>query len=394
MDGENILERCPDSGSGWKVDWESLERDFPWLGALDCCPQDPEFHGEGSVLNHTRAVIQYLVEMPLWRRLSLEKRKLAFAAALMHDIGKPATTRYDGNRIHSYGHSLKGAQMARVILWDMDVPFQCREAVCSIIRNHTKPFWLLENDERMKRTALQIMLDTDIEMLSAVVMADNHGRQCEGRDATAENLELAFEYMKELTCACAPESIYPMSSSRGPITSCSHIFSNEESRFRFFRNPELREPYNAFPSHRCTVFLLSGLPGAGKDHWIEHSAAEGLPVISLDKIRAETGARPSGDQRAVISAAKEKARELLRTKQGFIWNATNLSRQIRDQLTDLCADYEARIEIVYLDCSRRRLYEQNRNRSQSVPENVIEKLLSRWEIPDFTEAHSVSYICR
>lgn len=392
---KSIMDYCPDERADWKLDWESLESGFPWLGALGLCQQDPEFHGEGSVLNHTRSVLECLVAMPLWRELCLEKRKITFAAALMHDIGKPATTKAEGDRIHSYGHSMKGAQMARTILWEMNIPFQWREAVCSLIRNHTKPFWLMENEERMTRTALQIMLDTDIELLALVVKSDNLGRQSANQAETADNLELAYEYMKELSCTCTDidRSLYPMSTSLGPITSCTHIFSNDESRFSFFRNQELREPYNVFSSHRCTVTLLSGLPGAGKDHWVEKNAPKGLPVISLDAIRAEIGAKPTGDQGSVIKRAKEKAREYLRRKQDFVWNATNLSRQIRGNIIDLCTDYQARVEIVYLECSRGQLHEQNRNRSHPVPEKAIEKLLSRWEIPDFTEAHSVRYFC-
>ncbi len=117
-----------------------------------------------------------------------------------------------------------------------------------------------------------------------------------------------------------------------------------------------------------------------------------MPVISLDAIRREIGAKPSGDQGVVIARAQSQAREYLRSKKNFVWNATNLSRQIRSQLIDLFTSYEARVEIVYLECTREKLFEQNRNRSHPVPEKAIERLLSRWEIPDFTEAHSVRYV--
>jgi len=382
----------PDEESGWTPDLEGIEHRYPWLRDLALCPQDLEFHGEGSVLEHTRAVTASLVAMPRWRSLPREQREIAFAAALMHDIGKPATTREEGGRLHSYGHSRAGALMARTLLWEMNIPFQVREAVCALIRCHTKPFWLLENDGRTKRTALQILLDTRIDLLDLVARADNLGRQCASQAATAEMLELAYEYLKESACSCSPSSLYPLSTAEGFITSCTHHFANDESRFRFFRNPALQEPYHAYPSHRCTVLMLSGLPGSGKDHWIQHQSPPGMPVISLDAIRRNIGAKPSGDQGIVIARAKEEAREYLRSKKDFVWNATNLSRQIRSQLIDLFTSYEARVEIVYLECTRERLFEQNRNRSHPVPEKAIERLLSRWEIPDFTEAHSVRYV--
>ena len=96
---------------------------------------------------------------------------------------------------------------------------------------------------------------------------------------------------------------------------------------------------------------MSGLPGSGKDTWIARHASE-LPQISLDTIREETGAEPTGNQGAVVQAAREKARVLLRSGDDFVWNATNLSREIRGQVVDLLTAYDARLKIVYVEASR------------------------------------------
>ena len=71
--------------------------------------------------------------------------------------------------------------------------------------------------------------------------------------------------------------------------------------------------------------VLSGLPGAGKDTWIAANRAD-HPVVSLDALRAELGVDPAGDQRAVVDAAYQRAREHLRARRSFVWNATNISR--------------------------------------------------------------------
>lgn len=84
--------------------------------------------------------------------------------------------------------------------------------------------------------------------------------------------------------------------------------------------------------------VLSGLPGVGKDHWIEANRPD-VPVVSLDRLRAEMGVDPAGDQRAVAAAAHELARGHLRAGRSFVWNATNVSRTQRDLCTGLIAGY-------------------------------------------------------
>ncbi len=105
--------------------------------------------------------------------------------------------------------------------------------------------------------------------------------------------------------------------------------------------------------------------------------------------RIPIGAR--GRQGRVVSAARERARELLRRGEGFYWNATNLSRRTRGSCIDLFARYNARVRIVAVEAGCERLWAQNRARQDVVPEAVIERLLRRWEAPDRTEAHAVEW---
>ncbi len=137
--------------------------------------------------------------------------------------------------------------------------------------------------------------------------------------------------------------------------------------------------------------LLSGLPGVGKDTWIRQRLS-GWRVISLDALRGEMDIDPAGEQGRVVNQAREQARQLLRQGRAFVWNATNLSRQVRGQCIQLFADYHARIRIVYVEVPEKRLLSQNRQRPGPVPQAELEKLLDRWEVPDRTEAHSVEWV--
>ena len=135
---------------------------------------------------------------------------------------------------------------------------------------------------------------------------------------------------------------------------------------------------------------MSGLPGSGKNTWIETHASD-LPVISLDAIRKQTGIGAIGNQGPVIQVAREQARTFLRVGRDFVWNATNLSRDRRTQLIDLASAYNARIRIVYVEASSERLFRQNRQRESAVPVSVIESMMDRWEIPAPYEADAVEW---
>ena len=100
---------------------------------------------------------------------------------------------------------------------------------------------------------------------------------------------------------------------------------------------------------------------------------------------------PKSNQARVADLAREEAREYLRAKQDFIWNATNLSKMIRAKSLSLFLDYSAHVTIVYLDKSVKTVEQQNRERENSVPWEAIEKMMNRWEVPSPREAHSIIF---
>ena len=112
-------------------------------------------------------------------------------------------------------------------------------------------------------------------------------------------------------------------------------------------------------------------------------------MISLDNIRAEIGASASGNQGHVLQAAREKAREYLRVGQDFVWNGTNISRNLRAKPLTLFRDYNARTEIVYIERDPETLFAQNKNRDAIVPRAAMEKLIGKCEPPQDWEAHNI-----
>jgi predicted kinase len=147
-------------------------------------------------------------------------------------------------------------------------------------------------------------------------------------------------------------------------------------------------PSNAKEDYRCTVTVMSGLPGSGKDSWLSRNRGN-LPIVSLDDIRVELDIEATGNQGQVIQAARDRSRELLRAGRSFAFNATNLLWQTRKRWIDLCADYGARIEVIYVEPPFATILAQNKRRERPVPEGVVRELAHKCEPPTWTEPHDL-----
>lgn len=354
-------------------DPQYLDRlDQEWVRAMMACPQDSIHHGEGDVWTHTKLVCQKLVAQPAFLRQPDEIKDALFAAAVLHDVAKPATYAIEDGRITAKNHAPKGAIMARRILWEMGVPFEQREMICGLIRYHMRPFHLLDVSNAESYVA-QISLTVRCDLLAIFVAADNHGRIAPTIAQNDEQILIFEDFCRELNCWDRP---YP--------------FYSDHARYVHFNLG--REITNAsFDDTRCPVTVMVGMPGSGKDRWIKENGGD-LPVVSLDDLRRELDVDPADSQDRIIAAAQKQAREYLRSARPFIWNATNISKTVRGKCLRLLQQYNARIRLVYVEAAVGALQSQNKNRIHSVPEAVVDKLLSKWEVPDLTEAHEIIHV--
>ncbi len=370
---------CP-TPPDWTLDWDSIQTQFSWIRAMNGVQQSPIFHAEGDVLIHTRRVVEALIAADEWRNLPAQERMLLFASALLHDTGKPICTKFDEfGRITSRGHAQKGEFMARQILWtgqelSAPLPFLPREYIARMVRFHGLPLQFLFR-ARPERPVIVASQSVRMHHLALLAEADVRGRICRDSDELLERIALFRELCKEQRCYEQPRQ-----------------FPDEYSRFIYFHKERIDPSHKeAYDDTSFEVVLMSGLPAVGKDTWVcSHYA--GRPVVALDAMRRRLKISADDEQGHIFYAAREQARELLRKKESFIWNAANVTRMTRQHLVDLFVSYGARVRIVYLDAPFDALLKRNRNRPESVPEQVIYKLLGKLEVPDTTEAHSVDWI--
>jgi predicted kinase len=321
-------------------------------------------------------VLETLVSLPAYRALSPDEQAAVYTACLLHDVAKPMTTRLeDDGRVTAKGHSRAGELFARRLLWELGAPFALREMVCGLVRYHQIPCFLIERDDARK-VAAEVSLSCRADLLALVAEADIRGRVCGDLQKVLDNIELFRAFCAEEGCYTQPRP-----------------FASDHTRVVYFRSEGRQPDVVAFDDTRGEMIMMCGLPGAGKDTYVRDHLS-GLPVVSLDDLRAEMDVDPTDDQGTVVQAGKERLREHLRRGERFVYNATNINRQRRTPLLGLAADYGARVRIVYCEAPMDRLLAGNRARVGRVPEDVIRRMSARWEMPSLTEAHAVDLVVR
>ncbi len=369
---------CPQPPA-WRLEWEAIVDRNPFLQPLADCPQDPVYHREGDVLTHTQKVCEALVGDERWRGASARNRSVLFAAALFHDAAKPWKTVKDADgRIHSSGHAAKSAMLARRMLYrgepaGFTPAFEPREQIVDLVRHHGLPLQWLQREEA-ERDVIQATLRAPGRWFGILAEADVLGRISEDRDELLERVRLFEAFCRDTGCEDGPRA-----------------FPSRTTRFHYLRGKRPSPDIEVYDASGFEVILMSGLPGAGKDAWIEKQG-RGLPVVSLDSIRGRLGIPPSNNQGMVVSKAKEEARTFLRKGTPFIWNATNVTFPMRGSLVQMFLNYRARVRIVYVETTYQNLLARNNRRRKPVPPAVLGKLIDRLETPSPVEAHDVQWV--
>ena len=358
--------------SGFSLDW--LTEHYPGLSDLKSVPQNPEYHGEGDVYSHTAMVCEKLTGSSRWAELGSEEQEILFLAAAFHDIGKAVCTKQEDGRWVSPRHTIVGEKVFRRLAYReatrFGLTFRQRETVAKLIRFHGLPVWFWKK-ARPEYDLLKAAESIPLRLLYLLSKADVQGRIVREPGQLQDNVELFADYVKELKIWDNP-----------------YTFANSYTRCEYFHREGLWQEAKLYDDTEFDVYLMSGLPLSGKDTWIGENG-KGIPVISLDSIREEMGVSPAKDSGRVVQAAMERAKEHLRRKEPFIWNATNIIRETRQKLVKLFVGYGARVHILYLEVSYLELLERNRKRDRYIPVNVLEEMIRKLEIPEPWEAYEV-----
>lgn len=171
--------------SGWIIH-------FPELSDLIECEQNPEWHPEGDVWNHTCMVLDNAAQL---RNQLPEEWQLAFMfGMLLHDVGKPATTTPD---LRSPGHAEKGVEVAKTFMDRITNQTKLTEKVCDIVRLHMRP-GDLHRTEAKEKSWKRLQREMRLDVLGFVCKADSAGRTGRSLEDPHGPSEMCWEMSERL----------------------------------------------------------------------------------------------------------------------------------------------------------------------------------------------------
>jgi len=195
----------PSLGLALLREWRMLETIAPELLPLADTPQDPVWHPEGDVWTHTLQAVDQAAA--LVGELDRPRALAVMLGTLCHDVGKPATTRFEDGRVRSRGHEEAGAAPTAALLDRWNVyslqGYGLREQILGLVANHLKPGQLYDERDRVSDGAIRrLARKCEPDLLYRVAKADCLGRSPGDFEPVA--MEWFREKVRQLDVAVRP----------------------------------------------------------------------------------------------------------------------------------------------------------------------------------------------
>lgn len=157
---------------------------FDMLARLKATDQQRDHHPEGNVWNHTLLTVDEAAK----RKQDSSDPRVFMWAALVHDIGKPDTTRVRKGRITSYDHDKAGAALTVKFFAASDFDESFINAVAALVRWHMQILFVVKDlpfaDVKSMREQVDI---NDVALLG---LCDRLGRGKVDVEEEKHNIEI------------------------------------------------------------------------------------------------------------------------------------------------------------------------------------------------------------
>lgn len=306
------------------------------------CDLNP-YHAEGSVWTHTMMV------------LSQSKTELGAICGLLHDIGKPSVRTYMKNKARFFGHESQAFFMLDDILNTVDssvLPLSRGDRnlikTCVALHGSFHGISQEEFEDKIKGFDLSTKL-----ILVELLEADHNGR-----------------------------------------------FKKDQKDFSLY--PPLKISHSE-AKDKPEIIMLIGLPGSGKSSYIKNNYSS-LEILSSDDLIESLGegvnykekwqyfASSKENNKILEQAFNEKCQQLVKAKESFVVDMTNLTKRGRKRFTSL-KNQGFHLKAVLMGTSLNESIARNNKRvGKDIKSEVIYGMASKLTFPLFDEFDEIQLL--
>lgn len=184
MEFEKLLLKSvrPSRGIRWIAMLDRLHGIVPELAATCGVAQNPAWHPEGDVFEHTMQALDAAAAIVYADK---KTKLIGLYAALCHDLGKAVTTQNIAGVWKSPLHAHAGVPLAKFMLQRITNNKELIDTVCKMVKYHMEPLQFVIGGAKMsayKRLANKLAPQVTINMLADLALADRRGRNAQSHE--------------------------------------------------------------------------------------------------------------------------------------------------------------------------------------------------------------------
>lgn len=355
-------------------------------------PQNPRYHAEGNVWNHTLMVLEEFHRLANREALSREDHEVLYWAALLHDIGKPRVTTWKNNRWVAHGHEKAGVSLARnILLQHPEISAFQRTRILDLVRWHHVP--LRYGLQQVDLSAYKyIATRTDLRLLAIFGLMDTRGRICERKE---EVVQLVSDFLYQIVPRIEGEmgtfdEIQTRFQQASPHTKNLLWVALQQRDFASIaRYMGGGAPPESTLVPRC--YLTIGAPRSGKTDYVKRHFAQ-CSYFNLSSMEpvvpAPEDPHPSFDLRALEDFLQRQFSQGL----DVVVDGRNLQAAWREKIANLVRSFHAEVHYLFFDRSLDAILANNEREDHRLPEQEVTTAFDHLIMPHPWEAHALQLV--
>jgi predicted kinase len=356
--------------------------------------QNPRYHAEGNVLEHTRLVVQRYFELRDRFQLTEEEKDILYWAAVLHDLGKTRVTRYEDGRWTSPGHEKAGLPLAMDhLLRYSNLKPASRRKVLDLVRWHGMPLRFIRYQRPLNDLKL-LGTRADLRLLGIFAIFDFHGRICEVQDEVISNIE----HFQSVTVPKTEYEFAPYDTLQEQYRKWNLRHKNAAWKAIQIKDVNLvqklmkAEEQETPPTFGKKVLLTVGPPLSGKTSFIEREHP-GLFRVSMEEhgmAISDLGDRYYEGRKLI--EFRHFLNIYLNRKRHVALDGRNIKEDFRIKITNFIREMHVEVEYLVFESPIDLLVERDQQREEPEGRETIEQMYHNMDLVHPWEAHHIKYI--